>query len=369
MQKYISTKITKDMKRSNPLISFLQIYGIILVVIGHANISWSENNPLYIFRDWIYSYHMPLFIFISGYLLQYTLQEKEISINNLVSSNYWNFVFQKAKRLLLPYVFISSLVFFPKVYFSYYALRPINGSINEWIHMLIYPWDNVIAIYWFLPTLFIITIICILIIWLFRKFNLPQLSYFIITIMLLLNIYNPLRGFLLFNLEGVIHYSLYFILGIYYCQFQQQINKVLYIKSHIMLVATFFVSIILLSYHTANPPHPIPLRHPDIYYIIAIIKAVNGIIMSISLGYLYIEKDWSYFKHLYGSSSAIYLFSWFPQVISQQILIKLISIPWQMATFLAIITGIYIPFYIYKMLLYLKKNTGYGKYLALLLGQ
>ena len=64
---------------------------------------------------------MPLFVFISGYLLQYTLQKKENSINNLVSNNYLNFVYQKAKRLLLPYLFISSLFFLPKVYLSHYA--------------------------------------------------------------------------------------------------------------------------------------------------------------------------------------------------------------------------------------------------------
>ena len=279
------------------------------------------------------------------------------------------FVCKKAKRLLLPYIVISSLVFLPKVYLSYYALRPVNGSLSEWVHMLIYPWDNVIAIYWFLPTLFLTTILCVLIFWLFRKYNNSKIPYFIVIGMLLLNIYNPLRGFLLLNLEGAVHYLLYFTLGIFYCQFQEKINKTLYARSYTTLFITFLLSIILLLYHTANPPHSLPLHHPYLYILVAIIKATNGIIMSISLGYLYAEKKWSFFNHLYGTSSAIYLFSWFPQVVCQQILIKIVPIPWQIVTFLAIITGVYIPVIIYKILFYIKKKNKYGKYLALLLGQ
>ena len=37
--------------KKNYLISFLQIYGIILVVIGHVNTTWSDDNPLQPFRD------------------------------------------------------------------------------------------------------------------------------------------------------------------------------------------------------------------------------------------------------------------------------------------------------------------------------
>ena len=56
------------MNNNNILVSFLQAFGIILVVIGHSYYGNTEGLWTY---AWIYSFHMPLFMFISGYLLQY----------------------------------------------------------------------------------------------------------------------------------------------------------------------------------------------------------------------------------------------------------------------------------------------------------
>ena len=44
----------------NKNISFLQIFGILLVVLGHS----SNEEGIPFLSKWIYSFHMPLFIFI-----------------------------------------------------------------------------------------------------------------------------------------------------------------------------------------------------------------------------------------------------------------------------------------------------------------
>lgn len=56
----------------NSNIYFLQTLGIILVVVGHAFFNRGED----IVCQWIYTFHMPLFFFISGYLLEYTSAKK-----------------------------------------------------------------------------------------------------------------------------------------------------------------------------------------------------------------------------------------------------------------------------------------------------
>lgn len=56
------------MKERNPLIDVLKGFAIILVVIGHASQWFSgddRTNPLYVT---IYAFHMPLFMFLSGYV-------------------------------------------------------------------------------------------------------------------------------------------------------------------------------------------------------------------------------------------------------------------------------------------------------------
>lgn len=72
---------------------------IILVVIGHYI---PETHPLWYgeMRNVIYTFHMPLFMFASGYI--YIATKKEIS--------YSNFLWKKVKRLMIPYLIVSVLV-------------------------------------------------------------------------------------------------------------------------------------------------------------------------------------------------------------------------------------------------------------------
>lgn len=72
---------------------------IILVVIGHYI---PETHPLWYgeMRNVIYTFHMPLFMFASGYI--YIATKKEIS--------YSDFIWRKVKRLMVPYLTVSVLV-------------------------------------------------------------------------------------------------------------------------------------------------------------------------------------------------------------------------------------------------------------------
>lgn len=69
------------MKKEINYVNYIKVFGILLVVIGHTNF---PNN------SFIYSFHMPLFFFISGYFL------KEISIKEEIVKGY--------KRYLIPYL-------------------------------------------------------------------------------------------------------------------------------------------------------------------------------------------------------------------------------------------------------------------------
>lgn len=60
-------------------------YGIILMIIGHLHV-----NELMV---WIYSFHMPLFFFVSGYLFN-------------IKSSFLEFSAGKVKRMLIPYLFL-----------------------------------------------------------------------------------------------------------------------------------------------------------------------------------------------------------------------------------------------------------------------
>ncbi len=67
-------------------------YGILAVFIGHM----VQSSPLGLF---VYSFHLPLFFFISGYLFK-------------TDGNLWHFLKKKARSILLPYFTLGLLVVF-----------------------------------------------------------------------------------------------------------------------------------------------------------------------------------------------------------------------------------------------------------------
>ena len=72
---------------------------IVLVVVGHYN---PDNAPMW-WKDvnhFIYSFHMPVFLFISGFIYAITLKR----------GNYTAFIWKKVKRLLVPYLSASLIV-------------------------------------------------------------------------------------------------------------------------------------------------------------------------------------------------------------------------------------------------------------------
>jgi acyltransferase len=115
--------------------------GIILVIIGHV----SRNQEL---QNFIYSFHMPLFFMLSGFLYKH----KE------------NFVKNKFKRLMIPYFVFSMLCFIYWVIIERNIRAQYNVSaFNQFINIFLCRGGEGNYIYnaamWFLPCLFVTEII------------------------------------------------------------------------------------------------------------------------------------------------------------------------------------------------------------------
>lgn len=94
--------MTKETKRTSRIISLdiAKAICIILVVVGHYI---PDNSPAWYkaIHDIIYTFHMPLFMFASGYV--YIATRK-------ADVGYGNFLLKKVKRLLVPYLATSVIV-------------------------------------------------------------------------------------------------------------------------------------------------------------------------------------------------------------------------------------------------------------------
>lgn len=300
---------------------------------------------------------MPLFFFISGYLLLYTSQRKNLEIGHTPWWGKNGLLWKKCKRLLVPYVTISSIALFPKALLNAYAIRPVELSFSEYFEMLCYPIKNVIAIYWFIPTLFSIFVITRLLFSGFSSHHAKVSAYVVLGIAIIVNLHNPLQYIDVsivdfFNLGGAVSNLIYFIAGIFCCQWNL-------IKKYLQptLPATLLSAAVSIAFVTVIPD----------FFAKELISAFNGIILSLYICQNYEKRQWTFLDHLFGSSYAIFLFSWFPQTASQQIFTSLTHAPLWIGSLLAMITGVYIPWLIYKGLIRYKK-TPCGSIIAFLCG-
>lgn len=150
---YIKENIYPPMNRQK--ITWLQIlqgWSMLLVVIGHVTLTGIFENPQTpvsaTIERVIYSFHMPLFMFISGFLFYFTKISRDLA--------YKEVVFDKLKRLGIPYLFFTFFTFSVKFIFSPFMKRPVELSLRQFTDSFLYPGSNPLSEMWFVATLFII---------------------------------------------------------------------------------------------------------------------------------------------------------------------------------------------------------------------
>lgn len=315
------------MQNNNSLISFMQTFGIILVVLGHSTYQLGHADHVPAVCQWLYSFHMPLFFFISGYLLRYSNNRNGRQLADMPAFGDKGFITRKVKRLLVPYVIISSVAFFPKAMMSAIALRPVDISAWSYLSMLLYPQTNVIGFFWFLPSLFLI--FCFAMFAAKTKVKVNDILLF--TSLIIVNLTTP--DIALLGLNCAIYNIIFFAAGYMFCKHRLE----LIVGRHAASTATvtFAISVALMY-------------APDTS-IRFLLSALNGTLMSMALAHLYTAHGLHFLDHLEGASYTIYLLSWFPQVASQQILISMVpGITWHVTTALAFFSGLYLPLLAYR---------------------
>ena len=133
--------------------------GIILVVIGHFTV---PSAPMYWeeIKDFIYSFHMPLFFLLSGYLFDY----EKFEFNSYISV-----VFKKVKRLFAPFISIA-LIFFVLKYFTGFIVE-LQHPVTFDTFFLIFkdPVKSYMPLLWFIYVLMIVFIVYPLLLCVLRK--------------------------------------------------------------------------------------------------------------------------------------------------------------------------------------------------------
>lgn len=178
---------------------------IILVVLGHIVARKAPVGGewyMYIEKA-IYTFHMPLFMFLSGWVFYYTIP-KSNKFNEIK-----NFILKKAYRLLVPFFMMGFTVLFGK-YFAgriLYVDNPVSNLSTSIMNLFWHTDKSCVSFIWYVYVVFVFIVLTLFGLKMFNhKMNLLPL----LLLSLIINIIQ-LPSYFYFDLVGR-HY-IYFVLG------------------------------------------------------------------------------------------------------------------------------------------------------------
>jgi fucose 4-O-acetylase-like acetyltransferase len=214
---------------------------IILVVIGHIVAREPpQGNEWYVFLKYsIYKFHMPVFMFLSGIIFQYTFNYIKDA------STFIEGIKKKFYRLMPGFILYGSLIIFGKVLASEF-MHVDNLQMNildAYYKLLITPMSSPSGSLWYIYALFILYLIVPM---LYRVFSKSLMVLLIFAV--LLHIFNNLYQLPpLFMLNAVAEYLMWFVMGALTLGNYQLFLK-LFNKYRVFIVAVFLLSFVSIEY-------------------------------------------------------------------------------------------------------------------------
>ena len=315
-----------ESRRANRSLARLSGIGIVLVVLGHSEGVSVEQVTQIASQDrwyaaflggirWIYTFHMPLFFFISGWLFHYTNRDRDI--------RYGAFVKAKFLRLIVPYLAFSTLAFPVKVILARFASRPVSLSLQDFVHQIIFPWHNTIIFFWYLPTLFLIFLAAP---FLLRK----RMGAVHAALLLLAGIAlyvqfdnrNLSGSWAFLNVAGALHNFIFFASG--------SITDRFALSARVRRCGAFCLPLSVLGFTFCSRD----------WRLCNLLLALAGVAMCWWLSHQF-RSEW--LARVGDYSYQIYLFSWFPQRFCRILFGQILQVNVFVAVFAMAVTGLVVP--------------------------
>lgn len=198
-----------EKKKKIDWLAVLQGFSMLLVVIGHVsltNVPGDPSTPIATgIERAIYLFHMPLFIFISGWLFHYTCIRKEKSYKDVVKA--------KLKRLGIPFLAFTLVATILKSVFPSLMHRLV--TMQELIDTFLLFRSNPLGEMWFVIVLFELMLLYPI----YKIATKNKLAAFIgLGLAILINKFFPDISY--FNIGRVAYMLPFFVSGILCCRFE-----------------------------------------------------------------------------------------------------------------------------------------------------
>lgn len=332
-------------KRSfdNKMILWLQAIAILLVVWGHSYPREYIFEEITFFRRLLICFQMALFFSISGFLFAAKMGKYRSDVKDFLS--------RKVTTLLIPYLFVSTLSYVIKVPLSRYALRPIGFSAKAYLHSLIYPWDNSNVFLWFIPTLFMLFVVFILLAKLYTFRNTYINISLLIALAVLCYYISPYHRISTpLNIYGCMKYLFFFYTGMMMALYKPQIARIFRKKSYIMILC--FLSLIILV--------ALQFTKEEIY----LLTGSAGIMFFWPLCYLLKDVSFRPMEIVGKYTFQIFLFSWFGNQAMIILCWKILHLSENLCIPLAFVAGVALPL----LLCYITQKYVHSQKIRMLIG-
>jgi fucose 4-O-acetylase-like acetyltransferase len=317
-------------------ISNAQAIACLLVVFGH---SYPLNVPIPValdsLRAFIYSFHMELFVLVSGFLVV-----KAASIKKYGSLG---FIKRRAYKLLIPYVVISLIGLIPKFFLTSYVNDSVQLNPMFFVRSFLVPRENIWGHFWFIPMIFAFALLSILIMKVMERsksgFLLLLIGTFAITFI------PTITGW--FSLNDIKDYLFYYVLGMFLAQSQPIEIKALSSK----WVWVFFPAAVGLFILDTELPN---------YFTHIIGKAVIASLMIFFVLWLFnkvhIEQS-SFFSTVSRNVFTIFILSWPSQAVVDVLANHILKLNFYIVMPLMFLAGLFIPLLIIKVVRIIESKT------------
>ena len=324
-------------------IDILYALGAILVILGHSHPNdWTTFPGEWV--EFIYSFHMPLFFGVAGFLLA-----SSQSIDRL---GYGKWLWQKALRLLTPYFILSVLALVPKYILEH---RGFEGFTLQYLLSAFFvPRQNVWGHFWFLPVLFLLYGLLGLLRLAEKRWAKAwryAVQSALLALLLALHFLKP--GILWLGIQDVCDFAVYFLAGYMLFDAYGKQCKDLPVLAHV------FISIVLLTASICI----FKIWPASIYWNFLVSFLMLACCWEI--GQLLKNCKTKRLDFIASFAFTFYIYSWPAQGIAEQLCSRL-HMPWYATTPLMFAIGLLCPAAI--IWLYRKYTFLHGRFAGLVLG-
>ena len=298
---------------------------IISVIVGHS-VQYGSGPTFiekqlffenYLFK-FIYSFHMPLFFCISGYLFAKS--------SSLERDGYLKWIGNKSKRLLIPYFVISAISFVPKTILE-------NGNLNgissyDIFKSIFAPRFNIWGHFWFLPVIFILYFVFGL--WKSFLYNKSKHKNCVVvgTVLVAIVLHFIKTDIEWFGFSDLCKFTVYFVIGI----LVRDVLKIKKLKNLKLVVGTLLIttiSIVLFLEFNKNT-------------FVMFIESLLMLVVCLFVSQLLSKKHFKCVDFINNNVFTFYICSWPFQAVSEKIL-DFFTFEWYVYTVVMFLIGIVAP--------------------------